>query len=193
MVSGGPPSGCVGKGLLVCVPLARLQGASRHLPRLFRAAAGQCAAGARDQHAGAGLRHCEVGMRASRPIYVWGPTPGRENKSTSLWGEEGAVNKVAFGWAWKLRPQAPPLCGNQWASLAPAASRPAPRPLTREMLVFPPQRPPPPACLGQAQALLTVLGEAGCGPAGRSPRCWPPTHCAAVHVGLFCPHLCLTR
>lgn len=33
-----------------------------------------------------------------------------------LWGEEGAANKVAFSWAWKLLPRAPSsLCGNQWA------------------------------------------------------------------------------
>lgn len=78
-----------------------------------------------------------------------------------LWGEEGALNKVAFGWAWKLLPQALHCAGIN------GPSAPAQRP--GEMLVFPSSGP-------------SLLGVPGCSPCVRLPTCWWPASCAVPGV-----------
>lgn len=75
-------------------PPARLQGAAV-CPQFRRAAAGQSAAGLR-WTCGSQAGHCEVGLWASHHRLL---LEGRINHCPR--GEEGAVNKVPFGWAWR--------------------------------------------------------------------------------------------
>lgn len=108
---------------------------------------------------------CEVVVWASPFICLSGQ--GRINHCPLL-GEEGTVNKVAFGWAWKCRQAPSPLCMNQSAS---GLRLPQPH---QANATFPWQWPQPLAPRARAQAPLT-----GCCrlehllPAAHLPCSWP--------------------
>lgn len=78
------------------------------------------------------------GCRPAAPFMSRAPLLEEKINHCPLWGEEGAMNKVAVGWVWKLLPQAPSsLCGNQWAF--------NPRPVPWGNVGFSQQWPQPPA------------------------------------------------
>lgn len=112
---------------------------------------------------------CEVVVWASPLICLSGQ--GRINHCPLL-GEEGTVNKVAFGWAWKCRQAPSPLCRNQWAS---GLRLPQPH---QANATFPWQGPQPLAPQARAQAPLTrCCGLEHLLPAAHLPcSCprWPP-------------------
>lgn len=123
------------------------------------------------------------GCRPAAPFMSRAPLLEEKINHCPLWGEEGAMNKVAFGWAWKLLPQAPSsLCGNQWAF--------NPRPVPWGNVGFSQQWPQPPAW-GSGTANRARGGRRG--PAGRGPCCWPfpcwwLAFCAfPVTAALACP------
>lgn len=85
-------------------------------PPPLQAAAGQRAAPAEVGVRELGPGAVRWGCRPAAPFMSRAPLLEEKINHCPLWGEEGATNKVAFGWAWKLLPQAPSsLCGNQWA------------------------------------------------------------------------------
>lgn len=61
-------------------------------------------------------------MQASRPIYVSGLTPGRENKSLSPLGRGGSPEQSGLWLGLETPTAGSSLCGNQWAF----SPRPAP-------------------------------------------------------------------
>lgn len=130
-------------------------------------------------------------MRARASPLICLSGRGRINHCPLL-GEEGTVNKVAFGRAWKCRQAPSPLCGNQWAS-----GLRLPQPHQANGAPHPPPSPavaPASGSLTGAQAPLTgcwagVLA-AGYPPAlqpsavaARGPFCALPGDCSLVHPG----------
>lgn len=130
-------------------------------------AAGAGQSGGAEVGAGARPGPCQVGRGQLPPLL--GPTPGRENKSCP-WGggEEGAVNKVAFGWAGNTGSFS--IVRDQWPRLLPA-----PRPQPGKCWVSPAAAP---AC-GRPRTGLSTADQrgvgVGCDPAGWSAGRWLPT------------------